>query len=205
MQRATPLPPIQTARVGLGRWGRNAPRSGQGRTAPCRGAWGRNSPARGVGRESPTAYPNRRTVGEGRRNRAGFLVVGCRAGAKAPRLGRDATGGRSASLAKVSIARPPCRGAVDAWRGLPRPTCYAQFFDSCIREPTQFRQVANTNVTVSTESDSTCRSMSQSFVTYPDALNSPSAETRGHSFGIVIQGAGGFAGSWRLSNYRKSQ
>jgi hypothetical protein len=40
-------------------------------------------------------------------------------GAKTPLLGRDATGGRSASLAKESIARPP--RAVDAWRGNTAP------------------------------------------------------------------------------------
>ena len=65
------------------------------------------------------------------RGQARPFVVGCMGGCESPLLGWDATGGRSAALAKVSDARPhlwdrPARGAV-----LPRPTCclpvYAYF------------------------------------------------------------------------------
>ena len=111
MQRDMPLPRIQPAHGWAGSMGQARPSSWcRARKPDCR--------CNGTHR---CRASNPRRVGEGRRNRAGFLVVGCTGGAKAPLLGRDATGGRSASLAKVSIARPPCRGAVDAWRGNTAP------------------------------------------------------------------------------------
>jgi len=81
MQRDRPLPRIQPAHGWEGSRGRGR--------APS--SWGR---ARKPGRVS-----NRRRVGRGRRNRAGFLVVGC-TGAEGPLLWWGAAGGRSAAPAK---------------------------------------------------------------------------------------------------------
>jgi hypothetical protein len=102
-----PLPRIQSAQGWSGVERRNAFRRGVGReglTAHPTGArlvWveGQERPSSWCRARKPDRVSNRRTVGEGRRNRAGFLVVGAR-GRESPLLGRGAAGGRSASPAK---------------------------------------------------------------------------------------------------------
>jgi hypothetical protein len=100
MQRDTLLPRIQPAHG----WARS-----MGRARPSSWCRARKSECRCNGTFRCRAS-NPRRVGYGRRNRAGFLVAGAR-GRDHPLLGRDATGGRSASLAKLCCAtthRLPC-------------------------------------------------------------------------------------------------
>src|SRR5271165_145289 len=93
--------------VGVG--GAKAPDAGskgQGSLVVVSGAKARRGGIGGA--RLPDRASNRRTGGLGRG--AGTLLVVGAGRRESPLLGRDATGGRSASLAKVSTARPHLRG-----------------------------------------------------------------------------------------------
>ena len=110
------------------------------------------------------------------------LVVGCRAGATAPLLGRDATGGRSASLAKGSTARPQVGGPSGAWRGATAPNllpfCFVTFLlpASAVGSPASLSDSPNPR-----PAKSCFRFVIASYV-----LASPCAETRAGAVMIAL-------------------
>ena len=63
--------------------------------------------------------PEAERLGKGRRNRAGFLVVGCNGPRKVPALGGCNGGGEAALLAKTGRVTALLRG--HPFHGLPRP------------------------------------------------------------------------------------